>query len=152
MAKKLQVVLNQNVNKLGKSGDVVEVAPGYARNYLVPNKIAFHTTPGVLKQVERRKEQERQRQIELKEGAVAQQFALEAVGRFKIAKQVGENDAIFGTVTDRELVEVIKESTGQEIDRRGVTLPEISKIGFYKAEIKLHPEVTAEVEIQVVGS
>ncbi|NES07811.1 MAG: 50S ribosomal protein L9, partial [Okeania sp. SIO2F4] len=75
-----------------------------------------------------------------------------SVGRFKIAKQVGENDAIFGTVTDRELVEVIKENTGQEIDRRGVTLPEISKVGFYKAEIKLHPEVTAEVEIQVVGS
>ncbi len=152
MAKKLQVVLNKDVNKLGKSGDVVEVAPGYARNYLIPNKIAFRTTPGVLKQVERRQEQERQRQIELKQAAVAQKTALETVGRFKIAKQVGENDAIFGTVTDRELVEVIKASTAQEIDRRGVTLPEISKIGFYKAEIKLHPEVTAEVEVQVVGS
>ena len=88
----------------------------------------------------------------MKQAAVAQKTALETVGRFKIAKQVGENDAIFGTVTDRELVEVIKASTAQEIDRRGVTLPEISKIGFYKAEIKLHPEVTAEVEVQVVGS
>ncbi|MGB3507907.1 MAG: 50S ribosomal protein L9 [Microcoleaceae cyanobacterium] len=152
MAKRLQVVLNQEVNKLGQSGDVVEVAPGYARNYLIPKKIAFRTTPGILKQVERRREEERQRQIELKQTAQAQKTALETVGRFKIAKQLGENEAIFGTVTDRELVEVIQETTGQEIDRRGVTLPEISKIGFYKAQIKLHPEVTAEVEIQVVPS
>ncbi len=152
MAKRLQVVLNQDVNKLGKSGDLVEVAPGYARNYLIPNKIAFRTTPGILKQVELRREKERQRQIELKQAAAAQKTALETVGRFKIAKQVGENDAIFGTVTDRELVEIIQQTTGQEIDRRGVTLPDISKVGFYKAEIKLHPEVTAEVEVQVVGS
>jgi large subunit ribosomal protein L9 len=152
MAKRLQVVLNQDVNKLGKIGDLVEVAPGYARNYLIPNKIAFRTTPGILKQVERRKEQERQRQIELKQAAQAQKTALETVGRFTIAKQMGENEAIFGTVTDRELVEVIQQTTGQEIDRRGVTLPDISKIGFYKALIKLHPEVTAEVEVQVVAS
>lgn len=152
MAKRLQVVLNQDVNKLGKIGDLVEVAPGYARNYLIPNKIAFRTTPGILKQVERRKEQERQRQIELKQAAQAQKTALETVGRFKIAKQMGENEAIFGTVTDRELVEVIQQTTGQEIDRRGVTLPDIGKIGFYKALIKLHPEVTAEVEVQVVAS
>ncbi len=151
MSKRLQVVLNKDVGKLGKAGDVVEVAPGYARNYLIPQQIALRTTPGILKQVERRKEEERKRLIEIKQQAKARKTALETIGRFTIPKQVGENEAIFGTVTDRELADAILQNSGQEVDRRGITLPDISKLGFYKAQIKLHPEVTAEVEIHVVA-
>ncbi len=150
MAKRVQLVLNQDVSKLGKSGDLVEVAPGYARNYLIPQKLAVNATPGILKQVERRREQERVRQLEEKQLAFERKTAMEAVGSFTIAKQVGEGDAIFGTVTDREVAAVIQEITGQEVDRRGINLPDIGSIGSYKAEIKLHPEVTAVVEIQVV--
>ena len=150
MAKRVQLVLNQDVSKLGRSGDLVEVAPGYARNYLIPQKIAVHATRGILKQVERRREQERLRQLEQKQQAFERKTALEAFGSFTIAKQVGEGDAIFGTVTDREVAAVIQETTGQEVDRRGITLPDIATTGSYKAEIKLHPEVTAVVEIQVV--
>lgn len=149
MAKRIQLVLNQDVSKLGKAGDLVEVAPGYARNYLIPTGAAVRTTPGILKQVERRREAERQRLLELKHEAEAQKKALETVGRFTILKQVGEKDAIFGTVTDREVAEVIQETTGQEVDRRGITVPDIHKTGSYKVDIKLHPEVTAVVEIQV---
>jgi large subunit ribosomal protein L9 len=152
MAKRVQLVLNQDVSKLGKSGDLVEVAPGYARNYLVPKGMGVPATPGILKQVERRKEKERQRLLEEKQQAEARKTALETVGRFTIAKQVGENEAIFGTVTSQEVAEVIQQVTGQEVDRRGITLPDIGKIGFYKAEIKLHPEVTAFVEIQVASN
>ncbi|MEL7036441.1 MAG: 50S ribosomal protein L9 [Cyanobacteria bacterium J06592_8] len=152
MAKRVQVVLRQDISKLGVNGDLVEVAPGYARNYLLPRSLAVRATPGILKQVERRREEERQRQIALKEQAVAQKTALETIGRFTIEKQMGENEAIFGTVTDRELADAIQAATNQEIDRRGITLPEISRIGFYKAQIKLHPEVTAEVEVHVVPS
>ena len=151
MAKRVQLVLNQDVSKLGKTGDLVEVAPGYARNYLIPLKMAVNATPGILKQVERRREQERQRQLELKQQAQERKTALENVGSFTIAKQVGEGDSIFGTVTDREVAAVIQEITGQELDRRGITLPDISKTGSYKAEIKLYPEVTAVVEIHVVA-
>jgi len=151
MAKRVQLVLNQDVSKLGKSGDLVEVAPGYARNYLIPQKLAVNATPGILKQVERRRELERQRQLEEKQKAQERKTALEAVGSFTIAKQVGEGDAIFGTVTDREVAAVIQEITGQEVDRRGISLPDIGKTGTYQAEIKLHPEVTATVEIQVVA-
>jgi len=150
MAKRVQLVLKQDVSKLGKSGDLVEVAPGYARNYLIPQKMGVNATPGILRQVERRREQERQRQLEEKQQAFERKTALEAVGSFTITKQVGEGDAIFGTVTDREVAAVIQETTGQELDRRGITLPDISKTGSYKAEIKLHPEVTAVVDIQVV--
>lgn len=149
MAKRIQLVLNQDVSKLGKAGDLVEVAPGYARNYLIPTGAAVRTTPGILKQVERRRAAERQRLLELKQEAEAQKTALETVGRFTILKQVGEKDAIFGTVTDREVAEVIQETTGQEVDRRGITVPDIHKTGSYKIDIKLHPEVTAVVEVQV---
>lgn len=151
MAKRVQLVLNQDVSKLGRSGDLVEVAPGYARNYLIPQKLAVNATPGILKQVERRREQERQRQLELKQQALELKTALENVGSFTIAKQVGEGDAIFGTVTDREVAALIQEAIAQEVDRRGITLPDIGSTGSYKAEIKLHPEVTAVVSIQVVA-
>lgn len=151
MAKRVQLVLNQDVRKLGKAGDLVEVAPGYARNYLLPNKIAVLTTPGVLRVVERRREEERQRLLELKREAEAKKGTLQAGGRLSIAKQVGENDAIFGTVTDREVAEAIQTATGVEVDRRGITVPDIHKLGSYKVEVKLHPEVTAVVDIQVVS-
>ncbi|HEY9612733.1 50S ribosomal protein L9 [Allocoleopsis sp.] len=151
MAKRVQLVLSQDVSKLGKTGDLVEVAPGYARNYLIPKKIGMIATPGILKQVERRRELERQRLLEEKQQAEARKTALETVGRFVIAKQVGEKEAIFGTVTAQEVAEAIQSATNQEVDRRGITLPDIGKLGFYKADVKLHPEVTATVEIQVVA-
>ncbi|NEO10204.1 50S ribosomal protein L9 [Moorena sp. SIO3I8] len=150
MVKRVQVVLSKDVQKLGKDGDLVEVAPGYARNYLIPQGIAVRATSGVLKQVERRREQERQRILEIKQQAESMKTALQTISRFTIAKQLGEDNAIFGTVTSQDLADAIQESTGKEIDRRGITIPEISQLGFYNAEIKLHPEVTATVEIHVV--
>lgn len=150
MAKRVQLVLNQDVSKLGKTGDLVDVAPGYARNYLIPKGIGVNATPGILKQVEWRKEKERQRLLEEKQQAEARKTALETIGRFVIRKQVGEDEAIFGTVTTPEVVEAIQQATNQEVDRRGITLPDIGKLGFYKVEVKLHPEVTAVIEVQVV--
>lgn len=152
MAKRIQLVLNKDVSKLGRSGDLVEVAPGYARNYLMPQGLAVHVTPGILKQVERRRELERIRLAELKKVAETQKAALEKSGQFSIAKQVGENEAIFGTVTNQEVADVIKAATGQEIDRRGITVPEIHKLGTYKIDIKLHPEVSAMIEVEVVSN
>jgi large subunit ribosomal protein L9 len=151
MAKRLPVVLNKDVRKLGKTGDLVEVAPGYARNYLIPQGLGNYATAGILKQVEQRREKERQRLLTIKQEAESQKTALETIGRFIVRKQVGEAEAIFGTVTSQDVVDAIKDSTSQEVDRRGITLPEISKVGFYKAEVKLHPEVTATIEIQVAS-
>ena len=149
MSKRVQVVLNKPVNKLGKNGDLVEVAPGYARNYLIPQGMGVLATHGILRQVEQRRVKEEARLQAEKQAAEAQKAALQTVGRFIIQKQVGENEAIFGTVTSQEVVDAIKAITNQEVDRRGITLPEISRLGFYKAQVKIHPEVTAEVEIQV---
>ena len=152
MAKRVQLVLSRDVSKLGKAGDLVEVAPGYARNYLIPQGIGARTTPGLLKQVERRRALERQRLLEEKQQAETIKKALETVGRYTIAKQAGEKDAIFGTVTNQDVADVILETAKQEIDRRGITLPDIHQLGTYRADIKLHPDVTATVEIQVVAT
>jgi large subunit ribosomal protein L9 len=151
MAKRVQVVLTDDIRKLGQNGDLVEVAPGYARNYLIPNGKAVRTTPGVLKQVERRREAERQRQLEIKQEAEAIQTALTTIGMFTIQKPVGENDAIFGTVTSADVADVIKSLASKEVDRRDITVPDINKLGEYQAEIKLHPEVTATVNLRVVA-
>ena len=152
MAKRIQLVLNKDISKLGRAGDLVEVAPGYARNYLLPQKLAVNTTPGILKQVERRREAEKQRLAELKVEAEAQKAALEKATSLLISKQVGENEAIFGTVTNQEVAELIQSSTSIEIDRRTISVPDIHKLGTYRVDIKLHPEVSATVEIRVVPS
>jgi large subunit ribosomal protein L9 len=150
MSKRTQLVLNQDVSKLGKMGDLVEVAPGYARNYLLPQGMAYKATPGVLKQVERRREVERQRLLELKAEADQQKKALEEIATLTIAMQVGENDAIFGSVTTQDVADAIQAAAKQEVDRRNITLPEIRKIGDYTAEIKLMTDVVAFVKIAVV--
>ncbi len=150
MAKRVQLVLNQDVSKLGKIGDLVEVAPGYARNYLIPQGMGAKATPGLLKQVERRREKERVRLLELKQEAEKIKAVLDQAGSFNIGKQAGEGDAIFGTVTAPDVAAAIQASTGQEVDRREITLPDIHQLGTYKVEIKLHPEVSAVVEINVI--
>jgi large subunit ribosomal protein L9 len=151
MSKRVQVILSKTVDKLGRNGDLFEVSPGYARNYLIPQGMAIAATPGLLRQVEQRRAKDQERLLAEKEAAEARKTALQTVGRFIIQKQVGEAEAIFGTVTTQDVVDAIKAATNQEVDRRGITLPEISKVGFYKAQVKIHPEVTAEVEIQVTS-
>ncbi|MBF2063730.1 MAG: 50S ribosomal protein L9 [Calothrix sp. C42_A2020_038] len=152
MAKRIQLVLNQDVSKLGKLGDLVEVAPGYARNYLVPKKLASPATPGILKQVERRRELERQRQAELKQQALEQKATIEKVTAYSVSVQAGENEAIFGTVTTQDVANVIKQVTNIEVDKRSITIPDISKLGTYEAEVKLFSEVSAKINVQVVAS
>ena len=150
MSKKVQLVLTENVVKLGKNGDVVDVAPGYARNYLIPQKKAVVATPSIIKQVEKTREKEKQRQLELKQAAETIKASLEKVNLFVVRKQIGEGDAIFGSVTATEVAEVVLATTGSEVDRREITLPEIRKTGIYRCEIKLHSEVVASIQIEVV--
>jgi large subunit ribosomal protein L9 len=152
MAKRVQVVLAQDVRKLGKLGDLVDVAPGYARNYLMPKGIGLEVTPGVLRQVERRKELERQRLEELRQVAVKQQAELEKAGKLSITKQAGEDGNIFGTVTNQEIADAIKAAANIEVDKRDVTVPNVKKVGEYKADVELHPEVKVVVEFEVVAA
>lgn len=149
MAKRISVVLNEDVSKLGKNGDLVEVAPGYARNFLIPKGAATIATRGIIKQVEARREKERQIKLAIKKEAEDKKTALKTIGRLVIRKQVGEGNAIFGSVTAQEIADLIKEKAMLDVDKKGIDVPEVSSTGDYQVAVKLHPEVSATVDIEV---
>ena len=151
MAKRVQVVLTESISSLGKDGDVVDVAPGYARNFLFPTGKAVNVTPSVLKQIERKREKEKLAAEKIKNEALDFKTALKTIGRFIIKKQVGEDGVLFGTVTNGDVAEVIKTSTKKDIDRRDIQVPDIHTLGSYTVQIKLHQEVSAEVNIEVTS-
>ena len=151
MPKRVKVVLNEDILSLGRDGDLVEVAPGYARNFLLPFGKAVPVTPAVMKQVEHRRAKEVERQAALKDEALNFKTALATIGRFTVKKQVGEDNVLFGTVTNGDVAEVIEESTKKEIDRRDILVPEIHRTGKYTVTVKLHSEVSAEINLEVVS-
>jgi large subunit ribosomal protein L9 len=149
MAKRVQLVLNQDIYKLGHMGQLVDVAPGYARNYLLPKGMAFKATPGVLKQFERRRAEELKRLAELKVQAEEQKVVIQKLDTLTIQQKAGEGDALFGSVTAANVADLIQAASGIEIDRRALSVPEIRKLGTYTVELKLHAEVTATVTVEV---
>ena len=151
MAKRVQVVLTESISTLGRDGDVVEVAPGFARNFLFPQGKAVNVTPAVLKQIERKREKEKIEAEKIKQEALDFQIALKTIGRFNIKKQVGEDGVLFGTVTNGDVAEAIKSATKKDIDRRDIQVPDIHTLGSYTVHIKLHKEVNAEINIEVTS-
>ena len=151
MAKRVQVVLTETISTLGRDGDVVDVAPGYARNFLFPQGKAVNVTPAVLKQIERKREKEKIEAEKIKQEALDFEIALKTIGRFSIKKQVGEDGVLFGTVTNGDVAEAIKSATKKEIDRRDIQVPDIHTLGSFPVQIKLHKEVNAEINIEVTS-
>ena len=151
MPKRVQVVLNEDILSLGKDGDLVDVAPGYARNFLLPFGKAVPVTPAVMKQVEHRRAKEVERQAALKQEALNFKTALDTIGRFTVKKQVGEDNVLFGTVTNVDVAEAIESATKKLVDKRDITVPEVHRTGNYKVQVKLHPEVVAEINLEVVS-
>ena len=151
MAKRVQVVLNEDVLSLGKDGDLVEVAPGYARNFLLPYGKAVPVTPAVMKQVAHRQAKQAEHQAALKQEALDFQTAMVTIGLFSVKKQTGEDNVLFGTVTNGDVAEAIEAATKKEIDRRNIIVPEIHRTGSYKVQVKLHNEVNAEINLEVIS-
>ena len=151
MAKRVKVVLTESISSLGRDGDVVDVAPGYARNFLFPFGKAVNVTPAVLKQIERKRAKEKLIAEKIKQEAIDFKTALKTIGRLNIKKQVGEDGVIFGTVTNGDVAEAIEAATKKTIDRREIKVPEIHMLGSYSAQIKLHQDVHTEVNIEVTS-
>jgi large subunit ribosomal protein L9 len=146
----MEVVLRDHVENLGKRGEVVKVANGYARNFLLPRKLALPATPGNLKQVERERGKLDARESEEKSGAeaiAARMAAVEAV----ISRKVGETGALYGSVTTADIAEALARQ-GFETDRRKIGLREpIKKLGAYVVPLKLHREVIVQLPVKVVA-
>jgi large subunit ribosomal protein L9 len=146
----MEVILREHVDNLGKRGEIVKVADGYARNYLLPRKLALLATAGNKKQVERErvkfdvKEADEQNAAQ----AIADRMAnVEVV----VARKVGETEALYGSVTTSDITEALA-AKGFEIDRRKLQLVEpIKRLGEYDVVLKLHRDVTAHVKVKVVA-
>lgn len=145
----MKVILTQDVDTLGSSGDLVNVKNGYGRNYLIPRGLAVVATPSNVKVAEEIRRQTAHRLERLINDAQELAKRLEKLD-IVIPARVGEESRIFGTVTTQQIAEALA-SKGVEIDRRKIELhEEIRALGVYPASVKLHGDVVAEVKIQVV--
>jgi large subunit ribosomal protein L9 len=147
----MKVILTQDVKSLGKKNAVVNVSDGYARNFLFPKNLAKEATTGHLKEVDNLlKKEEAKKQEELN---VAQGIASQLKGKTVVFKtKVGDNGKLFGSVTTKEIVEVIEKQYSIPLDKRKVELKENIKIlGVYSITVKLHPKVSVEVNVQVTA-
>jgi len=144
----MKVILKQDVEKLGKSGDIVKVAPGYGRNYLVPRKIAVEATPGNIKAVEIEKLAIAKRDQRDKDAA--ELLARELVKLTVVVKRrTGEEGSLYGSVTSQDIAEFLA-ARQIEIDKRRIQLEDpIKAIGEYQVPIRLHREVTASIKVVV---
>jgi large subunit ribosomal protein L9 len=144
----MKVILIEDLENLGRRGNVVKVADGYARNYLIPHKFAIQATPGNLKYVENQKLVWAKQEAKMKDGAEVLAKALGEVN-IRIEKKVGEGDNLYGSVTTMEIAHGLEEQ-GFQIDRRKIRLDHpIKTLGEYTIPIKLHREVTAEIKVVV---
>jgi large subunit ribosomal protein L9 len=147
----MKVILTQSVNKLGKPGDIVNVADGYGRNFLLPRKFAIVADKGNLKVAERLATEHEKQEARLRTDAqsLAARFADASVS---IAARAGQDTTkLYGSVTAANLADTIQEQLGIEVDRRRIDLPEpIHNLGEYTVPIRLHTDVTAEVKVNVV--
>ncbi|MCA1593835.1 MAG: 50S ribosomal protein L9 [Acidobacteria bacterium] len=144
------VLLREDVDKLGVRGEIVKVKAGYARNYLLPRKLAVQATAGNVKQIEA--ERGALLKKEAKERSTAEgQAALMKALKLSFERKVGEHGMLYGSVTTMQIAEALKEK-GYEIDRRRIILSEpIKETGDYTVAVRLHREVTVEVPVTVSG-
>ena len=145
----MQVILKETVPGLGKRGEVLKVKDGYARNFLLPKKLAVQVTSGNLKQIE----------LEKKSWVLKNQKEVEAANALKdiiekmtisVAKKAGDSEALFGSVTSQDIADVLAVEK-IEVDKRKIELPEpVKKLGTFPVIIHLHPEVKVETKVWVV--
>ena len=145
----MEVILREHVDNLGNRGDVVKVAAGYARNYLLPRQLALPVTVASKRQIEREREKADARDAE--ERASAEALAQKvAAFDISISRRVGENNTMFGSVTSADIAQALA-AKGFQVEKRKITLAEpIKSIGEHTVQVKVHRDVTTEVKVKVV--
>jgi large subunit ribosomal protein L9 len=147
----MKIILQREVDKLGVPGDVVDVADGYARNFLVPRGLAIPASKGAVKHADRLRSAHDTKVARAKTDAEALQKRLEAVIT-RITAKAGEEGKLFGSVTPERLAQEIERATGVALDRKQLHVDEaIRSLGSHPVTVRLHPEVTATVPVEVVA-
>jgi large subunit ribosomal protein L9 len=145
----MKVILKADIERLGKIGDVVTVATGYARNFLMPRALAFEATPNNLAGIEVEKKRYAKTQVKARQEAEGLAARLGALS-LTIRQPAGESDRLFGTVTTMDIAAAL-EKEGITLDKRQITVEEpIKTLGVYTVPVKLAPEVTASLKVWVV--
>ena len=144
------VLLREDVDDLGARGEIVRVRAGYARNYLLPRKLAVEATASNVKQIEQERAALLKKEAKEKATADAQAEQMRSV-RLSFARKVGEHGILYGSVTSMDIAEALKER-GYEVDRRRITLREpIKETGEFTVPVRLHREVIVEIPVEVVA-
>jgi large subunit ribosomal protein L9 len=145
----MEVILREHVENLGRRGDVVKVAPGYARNYLLPRKLALAVSEGNKRIIARERQLADAHEAEEKQTAEALASRLAAT-ELSIERRVGETEALYGSVTSADIAEALA-AKGLEIEKRKIQLDEpIKAIGEFTVPVRLHRDVTAQLKVHVV--
>jgi large subunit ribosomal protein L9 len=145
----MEVILREHVDNLGRRGDVVKVADGYARNYLLPRKLALTVTEANRKQIDRERKVVESREAEERQTAEAVSNRLSQI-ELVIARRVGETEALYGSVTTADIAEALV-AKGLDIERRKIQLDEpIKQLGDYTVPVRLHRDVAGTVKVSVV--
>jgi large subunit ribosomal protein L9 len=145
----MQIVLKEDIEKLGRRGEVVKVAAGYARNYLLPFGKALAATPGNLKVIEREKRRYLVHLAKEKDENEVLSRRIQGLS-LTLVRKVGENDVLYGSVTSADIAEALAKE-GIVVDKRRIQVSDpIKSLGIYAVPIRLHPEVTSEVKVWVV--
>lgn len=147
----MKVVLQENIEKVGKAGDIVEIAPGYFRNFLQPRHLAVEASQGALKKRQEDLEGLRKKAEALHASRVELANKIVALGKLAMSAKAGEGGKLYGKITNKEIALALKKEVGSEIDKRLVKPgAEIAALGAYQVMVKLSPEVQAELTIEVV--
>jgi large subunit ribosomal protein L9 len=147
----MKLILTQEVNGLGSPGDVVDVAAGYGRNYLIPRGFAMQWTRGAQKQVEQIKRARQVREIRSLEDAQAVAGQLERLN-VRLQRRAGSNGRLFGSVGPADIAVAVREAGGPELDRRKIVVQDsIKSAGTHRVQVRLHPEVSASINLEVVA-
>jgi len=145
----MDVILREHIDNLGRRGDVVKVAPGYARNFLLPRKLALAVTEANKKQIERERKAGEVKDAQERTEADAYAQRLEAL-EIEIARRIGENNVMYGSVTSADIATALA-AKGFTVDRRKIQLPDpIKAVGEVQVPVKVHRDVTAQVKVNVV--
>ena len=145
----MKVILNADVKGTGKKGQVLEVADGYARNFLFPKKLAIEATTGNIQDISHKKAIEERRKMKEKEVALELANKLNAL-LIDVKTKTGEGGRLFGSVTSKEIAEALKKQHGVEVDKRKLELKEpIKSLGDYEVQVKVYQDVIAKLKVHV---
>ena len=145
----MKVILNKDVKKLGKKGDVVTVSDGYARNFLLPKELAKEATDGNVRQAEARKQELKDQEAARKQEALEKKDVLEG-GVLEYVTKAGSAGRLFGAITNKDLAASINEKYGLSIDKKKIEMGDhIKVLGEYEITVKLYPQISAKLKVLV---